>query len=380
MDWTQLYAKISLNVVAVLVLLILFFANIRQQDSRERSSDLLYRLLLLVNMVLAIFDSLAWLLEGRTGLWSFAFNDLTNRLLFLFSPLPAMLWLIYVHYQLFSSKRSVIKLSRWLLLPLLLNSLLVLLNGKSGLLFTLSDSNHYQRGPLFAVSVGLSYLFLAASYILIIKNRSLLHPQHFVALCLFVLLPLSGNIIQNLVYGLSLSWICLALGNLILFVWIQNRSINMDPLTGAFNRRHFDRVFGGKINRGKKPFALIIADLDSFKRINDVFGHQMGDAALIETVRLLKSVVREEDHLARIGGDEFYLLMDLFEQAQLDRVLQDIRSVFEARLQRPDQPYTLSISLGGALYRPGEKGSADAFIRKVDRLMYDDKTSRAKTI
>ena len=85
-----------------------------------------------------------------------------------------------------------------------------------------------------------------------------------------------------------------------------------DPLTGLHNRRyampHLDRIAQTAAKTGK-PFAVMVADMDHFKQINDVYGHAAGDAVLIETARRLRENLRAVDMIARIGGEEFLIVM-----------------------------------------------------------------------
>jgi diguanylate cyclase (GGDEF)-like protein len=85
-----------------------------------------------------------------------------------------------------------------------------------------------------------------------------------------------------------------------------------DVLTGLLNRRAMEDAIGEQVQRGRRTgeaLALLMLDIDHFKSINDRFGHPVGDLALQHVARILRSSVREIDHLARIGGEEFLVLM-----------------------------------------------------------------------
>jgi GGDEF domain-containing protein len=85
-----------------------------------------------------------------------------------------------------------------------------------------------------------------------------------------------------------------------------------DSLTSLPNRRMFTEQFRSRLalsHRHGAPFALLLIDLDNFKEINDAFGHDAGDAVLVECASLLRSAVRESDCIARLGGDEFAILL-----------------------------------------------------------------------
>lgn len=84
-----------------------------------------------------------------------------------------------------------------------------------------------------------------------------------------------------------------------------------DPLTGAWNRRYFDRFMDAAIDqarRARRTLTVMVFDIDDFKKYNDAFGHAAGDDILIETVRLLNSVIRPSDRVCRVGGDEFAVI------------------------------------------------------------------------
>jgi diguanylate cyclase (GGDEF)-like protein len=85
-----------------------------------------------------------------------------------------------------------------------------------------------------------------------------------------------------------------------------------DSLTGCFNRRYLDETLERELSRSRRegyPLSLVILDLDFFKQINDTYGHQAGDQALIVLAETLRADIRQEDVLCRYGGEEFVILM-----------------------------------------------------------------------
>ncbi|MEM0983346.1 MAG: diguanylate cyclase [Planctomycetota bacterium] len=89
------------------------------------------------------------------------------------------------------------------------------------------------------------------------------------------------------------------------------RAAYRDPLTGAYNRRYFQRFLSTSIDQARErriPLTLLVFDVDHFKQYNDTYGHAAGDEILVESVRALKSVIRPSDRVCRIGGDEFAVI------------------------------------------------------------------------
>lgn len=102
----------------------------------------------------------------------------------------------------------------------------------------------------------------------------------------------------------------------------------------------------------------------------------VGDEALIQAVHLLRHVVREDDLIARFGGDEFYILLDVDNKEQLCQCISRIRNAFDQHQAHSENAYRLSISLGAALYDPDQHETASQFIKAVDDLMYCEKNCR----
>lgn len=158
-------------------------------------------------------------------------------------------------------------------------------------------------------------------------------------------------------------------------VW---RHANLDPLTGLPNRRHFISNLKTKLrvrHRAGDITALLFIDLDGFKQVNDVFGHEAGDLLLMEASYRIHQTIREEDCLARLGGDEFTIMLkDLPDQGRVEFVCQDIL----ARLSQPfaihNEYAYISASIGVAL-APMDGTTADELLRKADTAMYSAKTA-----
>ena len=108
------------------------------------------------------------------------------------------------------------------------------------------------------------------------------------------------------------------------------RFANSDPLTRLFNRRHMVELIEyeqRKFERTKKNFSLIMADVDDFKRVNDLFGHDAGDSVLIELSKRIKQELREHDSIARWGGEEFLVLLPETDIKNAEQIAERIKHV-----------------------------------------------------
>lgn len=161
-----------------------------------------------------------------------------------------------------------------------------------------------------------------------------------------------------------------------------------DPLTGLPNRSLLrDRVQQALTHstRHKNHGAILFIDLDNFKALNDIKGHNIGDLLLIEVAKRLQDCVRCSDTVARLGGDEFVIVLDELNEDTLKAVAQ-ARDIGEEVLASLDRPFNLqgfehysSASIGISLFRDNEIGMDDLF-RHADTAMYQAKTSGRNTL
>lgn len=143
----------------------------------------------------------------------------------------------------------------------------------------------------------------------------------------------------------------------------------VDDLTGAYNRRQCGRLLQAEVERAVRsggPVSLLMLDLDHFKRINDVHGHQAGDEVLVEVTRRLSEYIRSGDTLARWGGEEFLVVLPSCGTADATALAEQVRRWVAA------EPFgtvgAVTLSIGVAEYVPPE--SADQWIRRADQALY----------
>jgi len=152
-----------------------------------------------------------------------------------------------------------------------------------------------------------------------------------------------------------------------------------DELTGLYNRRGFFTLAEQQLriaNRMKKKLYLLLADLDDLKIINDTFGHQEGDAALVESALVLKDIFRESDIIARIGGDEFVVLPIEMTEDRSEAILNRLNQGLEKNNEKNQLRYRISISTGIAMYDPGGPCSIELMLSQADARMYEQKRLR----
>ena len=150
---------------------------------------------------------------------------------------------------------------------------------------------------------------------------------------------------------------------------ILRHKAEYDALTGLLNREAFEQL-KLKLHENPSSLALLLIDIDVFKSINDTYGHAMGDKALIHAANLLEESFRKADHVLRIGGDEFAVVMEKVQQDK-PQIISDKIDKINWILQHPqgDLP-KYSISVGIAF---STEGYNDELFRQADEALYHTK-------
>ena len=147
-----------------------------------------------------------------------------------------------------------------------------------------------------------------------------------------------------------------------------------DPLTGIMNRRFLYSEIAQALTRSQRqntPLALILLDIDGFKRINDTFGHEVGDRVLIRAASRFQTAIRHTDHLGRWGGEEFIVLLP---ETRLEEAVQIANRLRDALSETPlDGMLRVTASIGLTEFRSGD--SLNDLVSRADQAMYDAKRS-----
>ena len=275
---------------------------------------------------------------------------------------------------------------------------IVLLTIVGELIFTYTWPSLHAR--VIFISTIISALALFGISALCRKNEPITRPEYLVAtmfgVAVLIMLvrmattPSSGmtlitssSVMQGIVFTYaSLMPVIATSGFLLMCGERMNKDLarlaTLDPLTGVFNRRTMTELANQAIAASKRqgrPLSLLILDIDHFKRINDQFGHEAGDLALCRFVELLEEAIRGADVIARIGGEEFVIILpDANEAAAIalaERVLERLR---DSGFMISGWPVPLQASIGVGTLGPAIS-DLETLLREADRAMYEAKHS-----
>ncbi|WP_260294010.1 GGDEF domain-containing protein [Sedimenticola hydrogenitrophicus] len=150
-----------------------------------------------------------------------------------------------------------------------------------------------------------------------------------------------------------------------------------DPLTRLFNYRHFSQALEQereRTHRNGQPTALIMLDLDRFKEVNDVWGHEVGNQVLRHVAEQMLTLLRKIDIPCRYGGEEFALILPGTPLPRAINAAERLRAAIEASpVMVEGKPLFVTASMGVSVFQRNSHFSAEAFVKQVDCLLYEAK-------
>jgi diguanylate cyclase (GGDEF)-like protein len=378
------------SIIAIIILLIILML-VYDRAKYLLKQFRVYTYLVYIILSLLIIDLLTWHFDGKAGLYNLICSYITNSLLFILQPVAPSLYSAYIYKLIQYEEDGFKKLTIIANLLFSINLLLLLISFKTGWYFYIDSENVYHRGDLFYIHELLCLILFLYSVFVIFKNRGKLEKKNFSTLLLFYLPVMAGIIIQALYFGYSAVFIGTAMSLLLVYINIQSKGIYTDYLTEVYNRRYMDDYLNSRIrsfqkDTARKPhkkrtkhLAAIMIDIDEFKLINDNFGHEVGDMALKDVTSIIKKSIRHEDVIARMGGDEFIVIMEIdFNEPQtaLENIVTDIRNNTEAYNNDNALPYAIYLTFGYSLYDAESNMTAGEYLNQIDMLMYLNKKDK----
>ncbi len=365
----NIFEAYGIHLFSIILLLIIYVINKLKRESKTFSMQLFYGILF-TNILLLVLEPLSFLADYTGIMWIHYANYSLDFLIIMFSTIIVGLWASYIDYKLFKKQQRIYQRLFYQHITIVALVLLII-NFFTPILFHVDvQTNIYERGYLF----GIRYVLIIAVYIhvvyMVLKNKSRKNSKIVTGVLLFLLFPIIGSIVQVFYQRLYFQYSGLAMGLLVVFVFLETTSGNKDYLTNLYTRRVLDEYLDNLIVN-KKEFTMVMIDIDNFKQINDTYGHQNGDEVLVEfSSLLLEAKMDKQSIVTRLGGDEFLciLLNEDHEYAQV--YIKRIKILMSENMTLSSYP-KLDFSYGAYPY--DHKLSTDLLLRQVDQLMYEDK-------
>lgn len=156
----------------------------------------------------------------------------------------------------------------------------------------------------------------------------------------------------------------------------QRRMAEIEPLTNTFNKRAIEQLSKKELERSLRYMtetSMILVDIDHFKQVNDVYGHQVGDRVLVIVAEHLRKQIRGYDLLARWGGDEFIILCPSTSQSEVEEVMTRLQKSLPLPIQ--DAHFDVTLSIGGTTVLPMAENQFERLFFQADKALYKVKNN-----
>ena len=371
---------LEINIVCIVILLTLF--DKFKDECEINHTSKYYEKTLLATTFFSFFDLIGGILRGTMYEYSRLVLIVSNSLYFFSGSLIGYFYTNYILHKIGKEEKKWQK--ALIFIPVLLVTILLVINLFNGMLFTINENNLYSRGKYIYI-----YSIVIATYIIVmganlvycyfknIDNKKL--KEEFKKLLIFTSIPIVSALIQNFNYGITLGQVGLTLSVLLIYLNGQKKDSNIDELTGIYNRRAFNRNVSRLFN-SKKLMFLMLMDANDFKMINDKYGHLEGDKALVAIANILKNAISNTDKdyfLARYGGDEFIIVGEIKSQDDVDELMLQIEEEEKRYNKETKNKYNIKLSIGYSL-RNNEHTSVESLIEAADNKMYARKKEMKK--
>lgn len=358
-------AIILVNLMGLIVLFSIFIGC----DWRRLRSTNTVKALVLMSISIAVacvLEPLAYLREGYSPFLGY----ILNALVFFVHCIPPVAWVMMIASHLGVKISRLHKL--FLRLYLIVSALVLILNFFIPLVFSVDSQGIYRRekGFIYLLVVGLAIAFdgVLVSY----RARFRSDRIKFFLVWAFLAPALLGRVIQTAWYGVSTAVPFLAISVSCCALCLQNERLNRDSHTNLYNRAYLYALESRLSKHATHAYTIIFLDINSFKSINDTYGHVEGDKALIRVADVLREVVGDRGEVIRYAGDEFFVLFNSPDNKESEVLISSIDSALASLPVDPEKPYTLSVSSGYSSI-DFRSESIDEVLDKSDSLMYEKK-------
>src|SRR5574344_2043466 len=282
----------------------------------------------------------------------------------LFSTMLSLILLITVYFFWFlfayarlGKNRSPNKIFMWILIaPLIAAAVFDFSSPLTGWAFTLGADRTYRHGPFFMYLSVVGYLYdilaLFASIHCLLHEKQREKRKQAYAIGVFIFFPMFAGALQLYLSGTPILAPAILTSFFIVFVNIQGSQVYNDALTGLNNRKRAHHFLEEQIQfvANDKPLTVYMLDVNSFKRINDQYGHVEGDHAIkIIASSLLELCKKYHVFAARYGGDEFIIITNYHIKEDPKTIIDSFNDVLKNQCMVQNTPYQLTVSIGYAV-------------------------------
>ncbi len=296
-------------------------------------------------------------------------------MLFLLNPLIGAFYLLYIDQLIKRWERVPHRLGLMTLMPVLLNSFFVIRSLFNGMIFTIDATNTYVRGEYFFLVSICNFIYFIGGQLHLVLGRKDFPKQTNSLLIHFPFPIMVAALLQMHIPGLNILNVALSLTLLLVFLHMQHSQASRDYLTSLYNRSLCEEYLS-YLFLHRKPWLHvggILLDIDTFKEMNDTFGHDMGDRTLRLFAKMLSDSAPKNWLVGRYGGDEFLLLSEVDSLASVQEAVTSLQEGLELVNSKHLLPVPLGMSIGYGADEELTEKNPNFFVKLLDERMYKQK-------
>lgn len=363
---------LEVNIICILILLMIM-EKVRDENKTSKTYNIYLKLLISITLFL-VCDLLAGVFIGTMFLVSKFILLLSNSLYFLFGALNVYYFNEYLGVRTEFIQDNKGKLFRvW---PVLIVIIMLIVNLFAKNIFFIDEFNLYHQGKMLFLYYVISYSYFIDIIVNFVTTwkKGKRSQQELKKLVILALLPLIALIVQIFNHRTTLIGVGFTISVLMIFLDGVKNNSTIDELTGINNRRAFNISANKLFSDNNNVMFLMLADVNDFKKINDEYGHLMGDRALVDIAFMLKMAIKETKKnyfLARFGGDEFIIVGKYDNEDTIKELIDSIKKE-EGLINNSNKSYKITMSIGYAI-KNNSHLSVDDLISEADAAMYANK-------
>lgn len=363
---------LEVNIICILILLMIM-EKVRDENKTSKTYNIYLKLLISITLFL-VCDLLAGVFIETMFLVSKFILLLSNSLYFLFGVLNVYYFNEYlgVRTEFIQDRKG--KLFR--VLPVLIVIIMLVVNLFVKNIFFIDEFNLYHQRKMLFLYYVISYSYFIGVIVNFVTTwkKEKRSQQELKKLVILALLPLIALIVQIFNHRTTLIGVGFTISVLMIFLDSVKSNSTIDELTGINNRRAFNISANKLFSDNNNVMFLMLADVNDFKKINDEYGHLMGDRALVDIAFMLKMAIKETKKnyfLARFGGDEFIIVGKYDNEDTIKELIDSIKKE-EGLINNSNKSYKITMSIGYAI-KNNSHLSVDDLISEADAAMYANK-------
>lgn len=363
---------LEVNIICILILLMIM-EKVRDENKTSKTYNIYLKLLISITLFL-VCDLLAGVFIETMFLVSKFILLLSNSLYFLFGVLNVYYFNEYlgVRTEFIQDRKG--KLFR--VLPVLIVIIMLVFNLFVKNIFFIDEFNLYHQGKMLFLYYVISYSYFIDVIVNFVTTwkKGKRSQQELKKLVILALLPLIALIVQIFNHRTTLIGVGFTISVLMIFLDGVKNNSTIDELTGINNRRAFNISANKLFSDNNNVMFLMLTDVNDFKKINDEYGHLMGDRALVDIAFMLKMAIKETKKnyfLARFGGDEFIIVGKYDNEDTIKELIDSIKKE-EGLINNSNKSYKITMSIGYAI-KNNSHLSVDDLISEADAAMYANK-------